>query len=309
MCIIFFLVSTFVFVVFEKRRLHVMSHGAKTNDPHTNIEKQWSAANMQLANHDEVLVSSYLLKKPGSHLSRTYSPWHKRWCVLRRSQLAYYKNSNEHKPTNVIPIEKLLTYKTRDKLKIAVYTTDKTFFFKAETPEIFAKWCKALGELSQEAEGELEEEEPEGEVDEEEEEPDISKLELDDMPELEALSETDSVNNGVKNDDAEFFAMYSYESKEHVIQSGIVYRNRAAGLKQCHSVLTNRHFVFSKERTGIDMAKVVDCVEDEKRNYDGFVVITEKKRYRFVCRNDKELVDWIINFKTLLLARKRRESV
>ena len=135
-----------------------------------------------MVNSQEVLVSSYLKKKPtlsttalskklegndqehpqpsGSHHGHLYSPplrWprhgdHVYWCVLRRGQFSYYKTKDEKEAINVLPRKDILNYRVlKNDKTLLVYTKDKTLRFKCE-PKILDLWEEGFKKLMEERE-------------------------------------------------------------------------------------------------------------------------------------------------------------
>lgn len=82
--------------------------------------------------------------------------------------------------------------------------------------------------------------------------------------------------------------------------------------------LTNNSFSLYSFKTGkmkksIKLDKIVDCIEidNSSKNKTGdtnFALITFDERLSFKAANDQDMVDWIINFKSGILIRKKIKS-
>jgi hypothetical protein len=95
-------------------------------------------------NQHEMLLSSYLLKRNKSH------NWQKKWFVLRRNQLSYYKNSKEYKALRVINMEEILSFNEipdNHRFHFIIVTNERIFHLKATDKETYDKWISLLGSL------------------------------------------------------------------------------------------------------------------------------------------------------------------
>lgn len=105
----------------------------RTNSDHDVIE------------NNRVLISSFLYKR-----STHRKHWKKKWLVLRKCQLSYYKDSREHKPLKVYNASKLLSFNIipdHHKNHLAIYTTNKVLHFKTDDERLFNQWKEALHEF------------------------------------------------------------------------------------------------------------------------------------------------------------------
>ncbi|KAL6451308.1 hypothetical protein SBY92_002648 [Candida maltosa Xu316] len=80
--------------------------------------------------NNKTMISSILYKR-STHTKQ----WKKKWVVLRKCQLSYYKDSREHKPLKVYNSDNLLSFniipdQTRNHL--AIYTSSKVLHFKSD---------------------------------------------------------------------------------------------------------------------------------------------------------------------------------
>lgn len=92
-------------------------------------------------NEHEILVSTYLLKRNKSH------NWQKKWFVLRRNQLSYYKDSKEYKASKVIPIADILSFSQipdNHSNHFIVVTNERIYHLRALDSKDFAKWTGSL---------------------------------------------------------------------------------------------------------------------------------------------------------------------
>ncbi|CCH44025.1 FYVE, RhoGEF and PH domain-containing protein 6 [Wickerhamomyces ciferrii] len=92
-------------------------------------------------NEHEILISSYLLKRNKS------KNWQKKWWVLRRNQLSYYKDSKEYKASKVIPIGNILSFsKIPDNHSnhFIIVTNERIYHLRSLTLEEFNSWFNIL---------------------------------------------------------------------------------------------------------------------------------------------------------------------
>ncbi|KAF6060493.1 PH domain family protein [Candida albicans] len=79
--------------------------------------------------NNKLLISTVLYKR-----SRHTRQWKKKWVVLRKCQLSYYKDSKEYKPLKVYHGEDLLSFSIipdHTKNHFALYTSNKVLHFRA----------------------------------------------------------------------------------------------------------------------------------------------------------------------------------
>lgn len=92
-------------------------------------------------NEHEILVSSYLLKRNKSH------NWQKKWFVLRRNQLSYYKDSKEYKASKVIHIGDILSFsKIPDNHSnhFIIVTNERIYHLRTSDSKELDQWTEAL---------------------------------------------------------------------------------------------------------------------------------------------------------------------
>lgn len=92
--------------------------------------------------NNQVLISSILYKR-----SPNTRQWKKKWVVLRKYQLSYYKDSREYKPDKVYNYHNLLSYNIipdQNKNHFAIYTHKKTLHFKTDNDKVFNEWRMCL---------------------------------------------------------------------------------------------------------------------------------------------------------------------
>lgn len=95
-------------------------------------------------NEHEIIISSYLLKRNKSH------NWQKKWFVLRRNQLSYYKDSKEYKASKVIPIGDILSFtKIPDNHPnhFIIVTNERIYHLRSVDSGDFNKWIEALDQV------------------------------------------------------------------------------------------------------------------------------------------------------------------
>ncbi|SCW01307.1 LAFE_0D09692g1_1 [Lachancea fermentati] len=255
----------------------------------------------------------------------------KYWCVLRRGQLSYYKDKSERKAVNVIPPDGILNFRVLpEELRLDIYTTDRTLQFKADNEDVLLRWKNGLQEFLNKKkpspkttskdpakaavqDNEIENEDEMVDDDNDEDYEIISEVDL-----KQKRNSTDSarVIHKIPEEDKEFYAMYNPTAPMHVIQSGILYgrvkkRLGRKSWKKFKVTLNNEALLIKSASSGrsiktITLDRVVDCVEVEGDNcYTCFAVITFEERLKFRALNEKETVDWIINLKSCVLARKK----
>lgn len=96
---------------------------------------------VQSINEHEILISSYLSKRNKSH------NWQKKWFVLRRNQLSYYKDSKEYKASKVIPIADILSFsKIPDNHShhFIIVTNERIYHLRALDSAEFTQWQEQL---------------------------------------------------------------------------------------------------------------------------------------------------------------------
>lgn len=89
----------------------------------------------------KILVSTYLNKRAKSH------SWNKRWFVLRKNQLSYYKDSNEYKASKVIPINEVLSFSEipdHHKLHFIIVTSERIYHLRAFNLSDYKLWINEL---------------------------------------------------------------------------------------------------------------------------------------------------------------------
>lgn len=219
---------------------------------------------------NQVIVSSWVLKR-----SLKTHQWQKRWAVLRKSQLSYYKSSNEHKPNQVISKANLLAYLTvpdKQKYRFAIYTGKRLFHFEVETSELFTKWSEALDTVINDSD----------DSDDDNDGPDISHLTL----------EADN---------------------EYLVEEGELQklRKRYNQWKTVYVVLTNRNFYVCKNKAGkpkkvISVKGLLDVVEvDEKRGRSWcLMLISPPKRVYIAAKSEQEMTKWLSAMKAVIIQSK-----
>ncbi|RCK64999.1 Pleckstrin y domain-containing family A member 7 [Candida viswanathii] len=100
-----------------------------------------TSSNNDVIENNRVLISSFMYKR-----STHRKHWKKKWLVLRKCQLSYYKDSREHKPLKVYNASKLLSFNVipdNHRNHLAVYTTNKVLHFRTDDDALFTKWIDA----------------------------------------------------------------------------------------------------------------------------------------------------------------------
>lgn len=115
----------------------VHSHSVPT--PHMQLSGEQAAA---LIGSEAVLKTGWLYKRGG----RTKA-WKKRWFVLRRDRLAYYKDETEYETRRVVPINDIsgITYDAGSKRStVSFYIRDKKAHLQTDTRESANEWADNL---------------------------------------------------------------------------------------------------------------------------------------------------------------------
>ncbi|SCV04516.1 LANO_0G10682g1_1 [Lachancea nothofagi CBS 11611] len=136
-------------------------------------------------------------------------------------------------------------------------------------------------------------------------------------PETEKIHSADSRVFPVPDEDREFYAIYNPEQNPpRLIQESVLYCRvkKRLGRKTWKKVAAHldsnclRIASLSSGKTyrDIELAEVVDCIEDESRRcFTGFDVITYDERLKFRALTEQDTIDWIMNLKSCVLARKK----
>ncbi|CAI7149343.1 CPS_collapsed_G0003300.mRNA.1.CDS.1 [Saccharomyces cerevisiae] len=122
-----------------------------------------------------------------------------------------------------------------------------------------------------------------------------------------------TMDEQLSREDKEFYRMFDPRNAEH--QKKLF--NRAKWQK-FNVELTNTSFNLYSFKTGklkksIKLDKIIDCIEldnnSKMKNDDtNFALITFDERLSFKAANDQDMVDWIINFKSGILIRKKLKA-
>ncbi|KAJ8097929.1 hypothetical protein POJ06DRAFT_25347 [Lipomyces tetrasporus] len=94
---------------------------------------------------DRVLESGYLLR-----LVRRYNQWRRKWVVLRKGSLAFYKSEDEYKPLKIIPLDHIIDVMEIDPMSrskqycLQVILPEKRLRLCADTEEDLTRWLVAI---------------------------------------------------------------------------------------------------------------------------------------------------------------------
>ncbi|KAH3686284.1 hypothetical protein WICPIJ_002733 [Wickerhamomyces pijperi] len=93
---------------------------------------------------NKLLHSSYLYKRSKSH------NWQRRWFVLRSNQIAYYKDSKEHKASKVIDIKDVLSIAVipdNHRFHFIIVTNKRIYHLKCSEEQDFHMWIELLNQV------------------------------------------------------------------------------------------------------------------------------------------------------------------
>ncbi|AJQ00130.1 CPS_HP_G0105870.mRNA.1.CDS.1 [Saccharomyces cerevisiae] len=257
---------------------------------------------------------------------------HQYWCVLRKNQFAYYKTRDEREAISVIPRFDILNFKISELDGIlTVYTPSKDLIFKFPRGqnekvgmELMHNWKIALEKFLSSPSGN-ESVTTGSDYDEEEDDDDLIVVDEKAGPSSSKHSCSLTMDEQLSREDKEFYRMFDPRNAEHQVCSGILYTkvkkkklfNRAKWQK-FNVELTNTSFNLYSFKTGklkksIKLDKIIDCIEldnnSKMKNDDtNFALITFDERLSFKAANDQDMVDWIINFKSGILIRKKLKA-
>lgn len=252
--------------------------------------------------------------------------------VSEEKQFAYYKTQDEREAISVIPRFEILNFKISELDGILiVYTPSKDLMFKfppgqneQTDKELMHDWKIALEKFLSSPSG-SESVTTGSDYDEDEEEDDLIVVDEKAGPSSRKHSCTLTMDEQLSHEDKKFYRMFDPRNPEHQVCSGILFTkvkkkklfNRAKWQK-FNVELTNNSFSLYSFKTGkmkksIKLDKIVDCIEidNSSKNKTGdtnFALITFDERLSFKAANDQDMVDWIINFKSGILIRKKIKS-
>ncbi|KOH00448.1 Opy1p [Saccharomyces eubayanus] len=281
---------------------------------------------------DDVTLSIQNYHHHHPHLWWPRSTDHHYWCVLRKNQFAYYKTQDEREAISVIPRFEILNFKISELDGILiVYTPSKDLMFKfppgqneQTDKELMHDWKIALEKFLSSPSG-SESVTTGSDYDEDEDEDDLIVVDEKAGPSSRKHSCSLTMDEQLSHEDKKFYRMFDPRNPEHQVCSGILYTkvkkkklfNRAKWQK-FNVELTNISFSLYSFKTGkikksIKLNKIVDCIEidNSSKNKSGdtnFALITFDERLSFKAANDQDMVDWIINFKSGILIRKKIKS-
>ncbi|KAK9325395.1 hypothetical protein V1517DRAFT_314792 [Lipomyces orientalis] len=127
--------------------LQLMSPPAPAGQPRTSTSTADSHVAHDLAQleKDRVLQSGYLLR-----LVRRYNQWRRKWVVLRKGSLAFYKSEDEYKPLKIIPLDHIIDVMEIDPMSrskqycLQVILPEKRLRLCADTEEDLTRWLVAI---------------------------------------------------------------------------------------------------------------------------------------------------------------------
>lgn len=236
-----------------------------------------------------VLCLAWLLKK-----SRATHHWNKRWFVLRKRQLSYYKSSSEHKPRKVFLRDDLLAYArvvNAHKYQFSVYTHNKILHLRAETQQEYEKWCEVFDEFFNDADLSNDE--------------DFSN---DEEPERATGDRTSLVELSKENDGGEY-----------LVEEGEIYkfRGRYNQWRKIYLIVTNLNLYMCKSsdktrmpRKVLGVDNLVDVVEvDGTRGKKWcLMLITNTKSYQLSADSEQEMTKFLSAIKAVILLDKAKHG-
>lgn len=280
---------------------------------------------------DDILINSFLVKKPTvnsslylsdnlnarHHHTKLWKGSHKYWCVLRRSQLSYYKDMSERKPEKVILLDDLIGCRIYNNNKLDIFTKEKTLRFKSDNNELIEQWNASLNLLLNNRKIIPDCNNLENNNDDDDDKFDtVCEVDIENKHDINVLLPTPCINNGphMSDEDKKFYEIYNPNNSNHLIQSGVLYGQVARSIgskkwKQFKAELTNVAFTFFSLHTHeaklrIDLSDLVDCLELDSKE-PCFAVITFNQRLKFKALNEQEFINWLVNLKSCLLVRNR----
>ncbi|KAK9365026.1 hypothetical protein V1509DRAFT_634514 [Lipomyces kononenkoae] len=94
---------------------------------------------------DRVLECGYLLR-----LVKRYNQWRKKWVVLRKGSIAFYKSEDEYKPLKIVPLDHVIDVMEIDPLSrskqycLQIILPEKRLRLCANTEEDLTRWLVAI---------------------------------------------------------------------------------------------------------------------------------------------------------------------
>ncbi|KAK9235651.1 hypothetical protein V1525DRAFT_427694 [Lipomyces kononenkoae] len=94
---------------------------------------------------DRVLESGYLLR-----LVKRYNQWRKKWVVLRKGSIAFYKSEDEYKPLKIVPLDHVIDVMEIDPMSrskqycLQIILPEKRLRLCANTEEDLTRWLVAI---------------------------------------------------------------------------------------------------------------------------------------------------------------------
>ncbi|KAK9358629.1 hypothetical protein V1504DRAFT_460459 [Lipomyces starkeyi] len=94
---------------------------------------------------DRVLKSGYLLR-----LVKRYNQWRKKWVVLRKGSIAFYKSEDEYKPLKIVPLDHVIDVMEIDPMSrskqycLQIILPEKRLRLCADTEEDLTRWLVAI---------------------------------------------------------------------------------------------------------------------------------------------------------------------
>ncbi|KAK9491503.1 hypothetical protein V1508DRAFT_205736 [Lipomyces doorenjongii] len=94
---------------------------------------------------DRVLESGYLLR-----LVKRYNQWRKKWVVLRKGSIAFYKSEDEYKPLKIVPLDHVIDVMEIDPMSrskqycLQIILPEKRLRLCADTEDDLTRWLVAI---------------------------------------------------------------------------------------------------------------------------------------------------------------------
>lgn len=248
---------------------------------------------MERLTEQDVICSSYLYKRNKSH------QWQKKWFVLRRNQLSYYKDSKEYKALKVLPINTILSINEipdHHKFHFILVTNERIFHLKAPDEQTHDNWIANFNSLINQ----------------------VPKEVFEQPPEIPDFSGTDDNFTSDDEEDTITFNSLAATSPDHIVGKGNIYRlkKRYNQWKKYYLILTNHFLFFFKSEKDVELNKIykkinvnsiLDVIELDalsKTKLHCMLIITPLKRIRFCAESEEELTKWLVYLKALINVRE-----
>ncbi|CAI5760026.1 unnamed protein product [Candida verbasci] len=292
---------------------------------------------------NQILIGSILSKR-----SSTTKSWKKKWVVLRKCQLSYYKDSREHQPLKVYNKTNLLSYSKIENKKFhnyhfAIYTHKKTLHFKTSDLKTYENWLQQLRVFFNNEENQGQIISDASSISSTEHLPTehlpIHSINNSNLMKLESCTSDDDFSSGnttfqtptngnkfVKLDipkeiDEERYYENGENNREFLIEKGYVEvssKKYNQNWKRLYLLLSNLNLYFFKSENSNEVYKMfdIDNINDvieidqlSKNRQWCLLIITSQKRIRLSLKDEEELTKWLSGLKVAIMNNRKRKSV